>query len=299
MNRDLIVAEIEKGTGKKIRTLTFLTDKVIRIAFTDESILILKETSKRIENIYNFLQSQGVNNIQYPKDCYKIDGVIYYTFEYITETFYPNNKKVLDLKQEINHLHSKTKVVKRLSTVNFKYFKRIYERLDAKFKLLETFVRTAETKPVKDDFEWIILSKYKIYLETKKMLYQLQVKLHGFIDAKESVVYALNHGKPNISHIMNKTIVSLEHARLSVVVSDIAKFYCENENYNLDWFKIIDDWLNQYEGSFYKVYFKFLVLYIFMINLNINSNYNYSTLNIYIRIAEKLRVAQHLFESYK
>lgn len=293
-----IISWIKNYYNLDVVKIQKITNKTLKVELSNNTIFIIKIINKKINKIYEYLKLSDVKNILYPKDYFVIDKTHFFIYQYIEEIYIPLNKKVLNLKDSLFILHQSTLIDKKLSSKEYKYLKRIYEKLDYKFKMLESFVRTSESKPIKEDFEWIVLSKYNIFLNCKDYMYQLQKKIHTSIDNKESVKYALNHGNPDITHIINNNFINFENSRLCIVVSDIAKFYVENSFININWKDTIKEMLIPYEGDFYKNYFKFLVLYIYMINLNINNTYSYETLNAYIRISEKIKIFINTFNNF-
>ena len=132
-------------------------------------------------------------------------------------------------------------------------------------------IRESEERVKKTDFDWIVLSKYYIFLNAKKIMYQTQRKIHKYIDNHGNAIYSLNHGNLNLNHLLQKKLVSFDSGYIGIFVSDYAKLYVSLDEYEGNWFKEIEGKLNSYENDFYKTYFKFLVLYIYMINIRFSS----------------------------
>ncbi len=294
---NLIYQEIKKKFNFEDIKLFYVTDKSFFLK-TSKNDYFIKESIKKNDDLYLYLKSINVNSINYPIDYIVVDNIRYNIFEYLEDIYHPDDKKIIELKNALIDLHFKTQTKKTLTSKNFKYLKRIYEKLDFRFKNLELFQRTIEVKKEKNDYDWIILSKYNIYLDAKKELYNLNKKINKTITNKISIYYAINHTNPNINHLLNNKLVSIDKAKFGIVVSDIAKFYIENDYINIDWFNLIDEWLNKYNDNFYKVYFKFLVLYIYILNLNILTLIDDYKINNYIRISEKIKKFLNLFYSY-
>ncbi len=271
----------------------YLTRKV----FIKEGYVV-KKTNRKSDKIYQYLNSQNVHNVVYPEKKYVLNNEKYLEFPYYDEIDYPSSKKLLNLKDAIMELHDKTKTMKVIKKRNMRYFYKIYYKLDMKFSLLELYIRECENNVNHNDNDWIILSKYHIYLDCKKELYRLQKKLHNLVDKNTSAYYAVNHFKPDITHLVNNSLISLDHAKIAIVTSDIAKIYVANEYIDIDWFNFVDSWLNNYEGEIYKVYFKFLVLYIFILNVNIDNVNEYTSLNSYVQINNKIKKFLLQFNTY-
>ena len=232
-----------------------------------------------------------IKKIVYEHDCYFI-------YKYIQKYEYPNEKKVKDMLDSVDEVHKKTGFVMRLNDLNFKYFMRIYKNLDRIFQTLEMLVRETEVKSVKTDFDWIILSKYHIYLKTKKIMYDLQRKIHKYIDNNGSATYVLNHGNLNLNHYLQKKLISFDHAYIGIFVSDYAKLYVSIDDIEGEWFKDLEDKIINYGNEFYKIYFKFLVLYIYIINLRFSSFSEHVILNTYVQLSTKINHFLTLTSSY-
>ena len=116
-----------------------------------------------------------------------------------------------DLIDCVHELHKKTGFTVRLNDLNFKYFYRIYKNLDRIFQTLEMLVRECEERVVKTDFDWIILSKYNILLNVKKIMYPMQRKIHKYLDNHGNCIYALNHGNLNLNHFIQKKLISFDN----------------------------------------------------------------------------------------
>lgn len=289
--------EIEKEINKKIENFQNISLKAKKIVIENENYII-KKSNKELDYLYDYLHGQNVNAVLYPVKKIQIKNSSYYLYNYLEEINTPPSKKIYDLKEALRELHHKTQVLKTLKKANYKYLYRIYKKLDAKFKILEYYIREYEAKPTKDDTVWIILSKYYIFLDCKKELYRLQRKIHKAMEDKTAVYFALNHENPHLFHIINKIIVSLDNAKIGFISSDIAKVYILNEYINIDWEEFIKSWLDEYEGEIYKVYFKFLVLYIFILNVDILGENVYANTNSYIQISQKIQKFMKLFKDY-
>ena len=198
----------------------------------------------------------------------------------------------------MDELHKKTGFTVRLNDINFKFFYRIYKNLDRIFQTLEMMVRECEERIKKTDFDWIVLSKYYIFLNTKKIMYQSQRKIHKYLDNHGNAIYALNHGNLNLNHFMQKKLVSFDNGYTGIFVSDYAKLYVSLDDLEGTWFKELESKLNSYENEFYKTYFKFLVLYIYVINLKFSSFEEHTILNTYLQISAKINRFLSLTSNY-
>ncbi len=298
MIKNEFITKIEEAFNFKILSQEALTNLVTLLSFKEGKI-ILKKVNIRTKNIYDFLASQKVNRVEFPIKQFKFDNDIYFVYKHINSYEYPSEKKISDLIDAVHELHKKTGFTVRLNDVNFKFFYRIYKNLDRIFQTLEMFVRECEEKQKKSDFEWIVLSKYHIFITAKKMMYQIQRKIHKYLDNHGNAIYALNHGNLNLNHFIQKKLISFDNGYTGIFVSDYAKLYVSLDDTEGIWFKEIEDKINSYGNDFYKLYFKFLVLYIYIINLRLSSFEKHTILNTYIQIASKINLFLALTSNYQ
>lgn len=291
-------SKVEEAFNNTIIKEEALTDMVTLLSFSDSKIII-KKVNKKTKNIYDFLASQKVDDILYPSKQFVIDKEIFFAYKYLNDYEYPSEKKINDLINTVDELHKKTGFTVRLNDINFKFFYRIYKKLDIIFQTLEMFVRECENKKEKTDFEWIILSKYHIFLSVKKLMYQIQRKIHKYVDNHGSVIYVLNHGNLTLNHYIQKKLLSFDNGYIGIFVSDYAKLYVSLDDIEGEYFKEIDNKLSSYENDFYKLYFKFLVLYIYIINLRFSSFDQHTVLNTYIQISTKINRFLSLTSNYQ
>ncbi len=260
---------------------------------------ILKLVSAKCIKINSFLVQENIDIVSLPFKKFKTKKGVYFLYEYQVELDIPNQTKAKHLLELTNLLHDKTKYEKKLSSKNFKYLYRTYKKIDYKFQMLEMYIRESEIKNNKNDCDWILLSKYHVFLDAKIVMYNLQKKIHDYIDKKTNVLYSLNHGNPNISHIYNNKLISMDSSYLGLFVSDIAKLYINCDHINIDWYTLINEVLSKYDNEFYKIYFKFMVLYIYMINVDLNVIDLGVSSNKYIQISRKISIFLQNFESYQ
>lgn len=293
------IQKIETSLQTKITEVEDLTTNVTLVTTIDGSQYTLKTVPPKCRDVYDFLASQKVQCVSYPVKSFRETDGAFFLYRYVKALEYPPQKKISNLFEAITELHGKTAYEKKLPQKSFKYLHRTYKKLDTIFQTLEMIIREAELATVKTDIQWILLSKYSIFLKAKAELYELQKKIHKYIDDKGTAIYCLNHGNPCLTHMVDDKIISFNHASLGIFVSDIAKLYVANEQMNLNWFRIIEEQLARYDNPFYKVYFKFFVLYIYMINLRFDDTHETEMVNIYIQIANKIKIFMTAFESYR
>jgi len=294
---EAFVNKVEESFGNKIIKIEALTDSVTLLYFSDQKV-VLKRVNTKVKNIYNFIASQNVKNVVYPIKQFIFDKNIYFIYKYINNFEYPTEKKIIDLLNNLSELHSKTSFTIKLNEKNFKYFYRIYKNLDRIFQTLEMLVRESELKENKTDYDWIILSKYHVFLKCKKIMYEIQKKIHKYVSNHASCIYCLNHGNLNLNHFVGGKFLSFDNGYIGIFVSDYAKLFLALDEYDGEWFKIIEDKLKSLNNDFYLLYFKFLVLYIYMINIRFTSFEDSVVLTTYLQIANKVNFFLNLTSSY-
>ena len=102
-----------------------------------------------------------------------------------------------------------------------------------------------------------------------------------------------------MNHFIQKKLISFDNGYTGIFVSDYAKLYVSLDDIEGMWYKEIEDKLNSYGNDFYKLYFKFLVLYIYIINLKFSSFDNHTVLNTYIQITNKINRFLTLTSNYQ
>ncbi|MFI3252312.1 MAG: hypothetical protein R3Y60_04135 [bacterium] len=289
---------LEQYFNNKVTNINKVTANVTLFCIEDQKY-ITKLVSSKCNEIYNFLLQQQISTVSYPLKKFRINEGLFFLYKYETELNIPVLKKTQQLLDSITVVHKGTSYEKKLNKKNYKYLFRTYKKTDYKFQMLEMYIREAEVKQSKNDFDWVILSKYSIFLDTKIIMYNLQKKIHNYIDEKISVVYALNHGNLDLNHLYNKKIISFDNAYRGIFISDLARLYVECDHINLDWHTVISQIIDPYENNFYKIYFKFLVLYIYVINIDFDLVDINNACNKYIQLSRRISNFLTHFSDYK
>lgn len=297
MNKEL-KSLLERYFNQEVIIINKVTTNVTLFSVNNTKY-ITKQVSAKCNSIYNFIVQQKVQSVNIPIKKFKVESGLYFLYCYETELNYPVLKKTQQLVDAVTTLHKSTSYEKKLNKKNFKYLYRTYKKIDYKFQMLEMYIREAEIKQSKTDFDWVILSKYSIFLDTKVMMYNLQKKIHNYIDDKISVVYSLNHGNPDLNHLYNNKLISFDNAFQGIFISDLARLYVQCDHINLDWCTVINQVLEPYGNNFYKVYFKFLVLYIYVINIDFDLIDVNNACNKYIQLSRKISNFMQNFQDYK
>ena len=293
-----IVDDLYTNYQIKVEQHVFLTNKTSKIVCDNNNCFFIKKVSAELENKYEFLINQGINNILYPnlnKNRKYITTNInsnYYVSDYIENKRIMEDQAAATMFNSLNLLHDNTSIKRQLSVMKAKpKFEEISKQLDYKFRLLENFIRNFETRAI-NKYSYIVLEKYQIILKAKNELINLQKKIILAIKDKESVDYVFLHNNPKIDHlIMNRGssyLTSIDYGKIGIDSLDLAKFYIENNHLNLDFKKIIyDDYLSN-RSDFYYHYFCYLVLFIYIKRIDIH-NFDFMSMEKFVHNAEEIK----------
>lgn len=271
MNRD-VRGLIENYYDINVSSSEAITKKAVKLVNEDGTPYFFKRTSYNAPQKYQFLASLGISNILFP--------ILNKNNQYVTqnkyENFYLSNfvndytlvaeVKAVNMVNELKKLHEKTSFSRQLSPRTARpKFEELTAQLDYKFKLIEEFVRSVESKPL-GVYSMPILSNYHHILDAKTELARLQKRLISRIKEKESVDYTFVHNNPKLDHLLNvrgaRYLTSIENGKVGISSLDLAKFYLENEDLNIDMNSIIQKYFGKYDNDFYLDYFRYLVLFM-------------------------------------
>ena len=255
-----------------------LSGKTYKIVCENNNCYFIKKVSKELENKYIFLSNHGINNIIYPylntekKYISELDKNSYYVTEYLSSKPVGEDQIGFRMFYALDLLHNNTSIKRQLSVNDTKpKFEEITKQLDYKFKLIESFIRSLETKPI-DKYSYIVLENYHILIQAKDELVKLQKKIISSIKTKESVEYVFLHNNPKNEHLLidkgNSYLTSIDNGKIGIDSLDLAKFYIENQHLKLDFKKIIFDDYYSHKQDFYYDYFCFIVLFIYIKRIN-------------------------------
>ena len=247
---------------------------------------------------FKFLESLGVDNILYPylnkenEYITKQKGDSFYLMDYYKHVNLIDEVKAQNMIKELNKLHQSTIIKRQLSTrLARPKFEEITKELDYKFKILENYVRSVEYENL-NVFSMPILGNYQYILDAKKELIMLQKRIINFVKAKEKVEYVYIHNRPSLDHILNikgvNYLISAENGKIGINSLDLAKFYLENEDLEINFEDLIVKNIFNTDSNFNYDYFRFLILYILIKNIII-SNEKYLTAQSFINVSESIR----------
>mgnify|MGYP000409526969 CR=1 FL=1 len=269
MNRE-IFSRLSNVYNIRFKAYKPVTANTYKVICENGNNYFIKKSNPLVQQKYQFLYDQGIKNILYPiKNNYgrfltANNYNSYYVTNYIKDNTVVNEVKAVNLLDELANVHFNTYFKKQLS-VDFsrRKMEELYEYLQYKFNMLESFVRTVETRPF-DEYSIIILKNYRYILDGKKILSEIHKRLVSDIKSKKSVNFAFVHNNPKLNHLLNSAgnryLISIDKAKIGISSLDLAKYYIECEDLKLDFKSIINNYFSKYEDDFYQDYFYFLVL---------------------------------------
>ena len=247
---------------------------------------------------FKFLEGLGVDNIIYPhlnienEYLTRQKGKAFYLTDFYKQNNLIDEVKAQNMLIELQKLHHSSIIKRQLSTrLARPKFEEITKELDYKFKIIENYVRSVEYESL-NIFSMPILGNYQFILDAKKELVMLQKRIINFIKAKEKVEYVYVHNRPSLDHLLNikgvNYLVSAENGKIGISSLDLAKFYLENEDLEIDFNALIVEDIFENQSPFYYDYFRFLVLYILIKKIVISSEM-YLTAQSFINISNSIK----------
>ena len=247
---------------------------------------------------FKFLEGLGVDNIIYPhlnienEYLTRQKGKAFYLTDFYKQNNLIDEVKAQNMLIELQKLHNSSIIKRQLSTrLARPKFEEITKELDYKFKIIENYVRSVEYESL-NIFSMPILGNYQFILDAKKELVMLQKRIINFIKAKEKVEYVYVHNRPSLDHLLNikgvNYLVSTENGKIGISSLDLAKFYLENEDLEIDFNALIVEDIFKNQSPFYYDYFRFLVLYILIKKIVISSEM-YLTAQSFINISNSIK----------
>lgn len=244
------------------------SNKVIKIISVDKEY-ILKKCDKLFNEKIKYLKGLHVNNLIFPilnvNEQYVTEDNYQYWYlqEYKKNNLEINEIKAKKLLNQLKYLHQKTSFRKSLSPLKSKKkFEEIFNYLQYKFSMLETFVRDIEAKEY-DEYSIVILKGYHYILDAKKYMEKLNKKIINNVKDKITVDYVFLHGNPKLNHLINYDddyLISYQDGYYGIISFDIAKYYIEVEDLNINHYELINEYFSSFDNEFYFNYFCFLVL---------------------------------------
>lgn len=229
----------------------------------------LKTTELYTSEKFKFLYNQGIENILYPiknriGDYITRSNKNFYVTAFIPDFYMLDEIKAVNLAGELNNLHTNTFFKRQLSPSNSRRkMDDTFDYLQYKFSTLELFIRTIESRPY-DEYSITFLKNYQVLLDSKKVMEKFQKKIISDIRDKKSIYFSFIHNNPKLDHLLssggNQYLISIEKSKIGIPSLDMAKFYLENEDLNIDMKTIVYSYFSKFDDDFYLNYFYFVVL---------------------------------------
>lgn len=285
-----------------------ITSKTYKLTGQNEAFYFAKRSNLYTQEKYLFLFNQGIENVLYPLRNRRgffvtnFQNDNYYVTDYINGFDLINEVKAVNMSHQLSDLHYKTYFRRQLS-VSFSRLKmeEIYEYLQYKFSALEAFVRSIESRPF-DEYSITILKNYHVILDCKKVMAVVHKRLISDIKEKKSVNYAFVHNNPKLNHLITAQghhyLTSIEKSKVGIPSLDMAKFYIETEDLNIDVKAIIQDYLSKYQDDFYTYYFYFLVMLYYIKGMVIIDK-DYISSQSFLSTTSSLKRFMEMFELNK
>lgn len=233
----------------------------------------IKTTELYTQEKFKFLYNQGVENILYPiknrvGEFITRSDTNFYVTNFINDFYMVDEIKAVNLSNQLHDLHTHTTFKRQLSSLQSRpKMDDIFEYLQYKFAKIEVYIRSLEARDF-DEFSIPILKNYHSILEAKKVMANLQRKVISAIKEKKSVNYAFLHNNPKLDHLLSyrghQYLISIEKAKIGIPSLDMAKFYIESEDLQIDVKAIIMQYFDGFDDPFYYDYFCFLILFIYI-----------------------------------
>lgn len=285
-----------------------ISKKAFKLTTDDGKKYFLKETTSNTLNKYQYLENRGISNILYPllnsekRFITNSNNLSFYINDYINPVSIRDDVKAEDLFYQLTKIHNETSLRKTLDPSKARYkFDELSSQLDYKFRIIESYVRKVEAKPL-NIYSMPVLENYHYILDAKKELIKLQKRIISSVKAKESVEYSFVHNNPKIDHLINvrgvSYLTSIDSGKIGISSLDMAKFYVENEHLDIDYKQLI---LGEYYKDtqlFYYDYFRFLVLVIYIKRINLSYE-DYVNANIFTNTALSIKKYFSNFSDYK
>lgn len=297
MNRQLF-ASLRDIYDIKFNAYKPITSNSYKLVCDNGSNYFIKKSNLYVQQKYQFLYDQGLQNILYPlknnqgRFITANNDYSFFISNFINDFAIVDEVKAVNMVDELSNIHFNTYYKKQLS-VDFsrKKMEELYEYLQYKFRMLEAFIRTVETRPF-DEYSIIILKNYRYILDAKKIITPIHKRLVSDIKSKKSVNFAFIHNNPKLNHLINSAghryLISLEKSKMGLSSLDMAKFYIESEDLNLDSKTIINNYFSKYDDDFYQEYFYFLVILYYLKGLVVIDK-DYVTAQNFLYVSDSIK----------
>lgn len=289
--------ELYNNYNKELIDLKQISKKGYYVNTTDEYIF-MKVCDEDLDKKYKFLYNVGVGNVLFPylnKESKYVSSIQNQYFlispYYMNRNELLNEVKVQQLFENLLNLHNTTAFKRQLSPKNTKNkIDEITKQLNYKFLLIENYIRSIETRTL-DYYSMPILSNYQYILNAKFELVKLEKLIIKAIKEQESVDFVFVHNNPKLDHLLidhgHSYLTSIDRSKIGLASLDIAKFYIENEDLNIDFEYLLGEYFKRDKEIYYN-YFRFLVLFIYIKKLNVGGLSN-EVMNSFVSVAGSIK----------
>ena len=231
--------------------------KPYRYTFKGKSIIlettsgnfVVKESSEKLKELFNYLLTRGFNNFPKIIDNSRSNTILY---EYIDDISYPKEQRAIDLIKVVSNLHKNTSYYK---DVTLDKYKEIYENIKSNI----TYLNDKYDKYYDEFYSEVYLSPSKYlfmcnYTKIKSNLSFLSSELDKYLDlVKElkSVRVSTIHNNLRLNHFIKSDkdyIISWDNYKVDSPVLDLVNFY-KNEYFNLNFESILNTYFSNFKLS--------------------------------------------------
>ena len=209
----------------EIKPYRYTTNGKTTIVDTEMGRFVLKEKSNKKE-IFNYLKSRSFD--YYPKILNEDDDE-YEISEYIEDTTYPNEQKIMDLVNLVSLLHNKTTHFKE---VDFDDYKKIYEDVLNNIEYLNSYyndiITIIETKVFMSPSEYLLARNIsKIYAALNFCKGEIN-KWYKLVQDKTKQRHVVLHNNLDLSHFIKSDksyLISWNKSKIGVPIFDLYILY--------------------------------------------------------------------------
>ena len=202
---------------KKIKTVTLIE--------TENKKYIIKQNTKDIKNIYEYLQTRNFNYI--PKILNKDED--YEITEYIQNYDIPKEQKIIDMIYLVSLLHNKTTHYKETTEDDFKeLYEDINNNIQYLFGYYNDLITLIETKVYMSPCEYLIARNFTKILESLYYSKQELDSWYKIVKEKTKQRLVVLHNNLELDHFIeneNKYLISWNKAKIGIPSFDLYKLY--------------------------------------------------------------------------
>ena len=206
------------------------------IIYTKDKKYVLKKINN---NIYDYLNSRNFHNYPNTKvlDNYEVS-------EYIEEINTPYEEKLNDLVETISLLHSKTSYTKTITNEYQKLYEDLHNNVEYLYGYYNDMMTIIESKVFMSPSEYLLARNIsKVFIKLNELKIDID-DWYKLVENKKIIRQSLIHNNLEISHIINKNLISWDKSKKDMPILDLYKLYKKNNLIN------IDNLLDTYEKNY-------------------------------------------------